>query len=185
MDTGCTLWFTGMSGSGKSTLSTLLVARLRDMGLRVELLDGDVIRTQLCSDLGFSKADREENIHRIGFVCELLSRNGVIAVVAAISPYRAGRDEVRARVSRFIEIYMGCPMDILIQRDVKGLYKKALAGEIMNFTGISDPYEPPLAPEITIDSSKETPETSLERILSHMQHLGIIPTKALHRGSSL
>src|SRR5437763_15114579 len=127
MGKGCTLWFTGMSGSGKSTLSNLLAARLRSMGARVELLDGDIIRTQLCRGLGFSQEDREENIRRIGFVCELLSRNGVIAIAAAISPYRAGRDELRARVLHFVEIYMDCPLDVLVERDVKGLYKKAIA----------------------------------------------------------
>jgi adenylyl-sulfate kinase len=174
METGCTLWFTGLSGSGKSTLSAMLAARFRERGLKVELLDGDIVRTHLCRDLGFGREDREENIRRIGFVCELLSRNGVIAIAAAISPYRAGRDELRARISRFVEIYMGCPMEVLIQRDVKGLYKKALAGEIRQFTGISDPYEPPIAPDITIDSSAETPEASVERILSRMYELGLI-----------
>jgi len=165
IETGCTLWFTGMSGSGKSTLSNLLADRLRTMGARVEVIDGDVVRTQLCRGLGFSKADREENIRRIGFVCELLSRNGVIAIAAAISPYRAGRDELRSRIPNFMEIYLHCPLEVLVARDVKGLYKKALAGEIQNFTGISDPYEVPLQPEITIDSSKQNPEESLAAIL--------------------
>jgi adenylyl-sulfate kinase len=174
MEIGCTLWFTGMSGSGKSTLSTMLAARFRERGLKVELLDGDVVRTHLCHDLGFSREDREENVRRIGFVCELLSRNGVIAIAAAISPYREGRDALRARISRFVEIYMDCPMNVLIQRDVKGLYKKALAGEIPQFTGISDPYEPPIASDLTIDSSTETPEASVERILSHVYELGFV-----------
>ena len=171
---GCTLWFTGMSGAGKSTVSALLAARLREMGAKVELLDGDVVRTHLCHGLGFSKEDREENIRRLGFLCELLSRNGVIAIVAAISPYRQGRDEVRARVSKFVEIYMQCSLEVLIQRDVKGLYKKAIAGEIPRFTGISDPYEPPLAPEVTIDSAAETPQESVEKILCRLEELGII-----------
>src|SRR5947209_5250500 len=165
MNSGCTVWFTGMSGSGKSTVSNALAQRLREAGARVEVLDGDVVRTRLCKDLGFSRADREENIRRIGFVCELLSRNGVIAIVAAISPYRASREEVRSRVANFVEVYMRCPMEVLIQRDVKGLYKKALAGEITHFTGISDPYEPPVAPEVTIDSSNETPEQGVAKIL--------------------
>jgi len=173
-DTGCTLWFTGMSGSGKSTLSEMLATRLRAMGARVEVMDGDVVRTQLCRGLGFSKEDREENIRRIGFVCELLSRNGVIAIAAAISPYRAGRDELRSRIPNFIEIYMHCPVEVLVERDVKGLYKKALAGEIQNFTGISDPYESPLQPEITIDSSRETPEESVAAILRIMEQRGIV-----------
>jgi adenylyl-sulfate kinase len=142
MNSGCTLWFTGLSGSGKSTLSQLLASRLRELGARVEVLDGDIIRTQLCRGLGFTREDREENIRRIGFVCELLSRNGVIAIVAAISPYRACRDELRERITNFVEIYMHCPLDVLIQRDVKGLYKKALSGEIAQFTGISDVDHP-------------------------------------------
>jgi len=174
MQKGCTLWFTGMSGSGKSTLSELLSSRLRAMGARVELLDGDIIRTQLCRGLGFSKEDREENVRRIGFVCELLSRNGVIAIAAAISPYRAGRDELRARILNFVEIYMDCPLDVLVERDVKGLYKKALAGEIPRFTGISDPYEAPIAPEVTIASSSQPLAESLETILRRLQDLGII-----------
>jgi adenylyl-sulfate kinase len=174
MDTGFTLWFTGMSGSGKSTVSRMLADRLREMGARVEVIDGDVVRTQLCRGLGFSREDREENIRRIGFLCELLSRNGVIAIAAAISPYRAGRDEARSRIAKFVEIYMRCPLDILIERDVKGLYRKAIAGEIPQFTGISDPYEPPAAPEVTIDSSVESPEDSVARILCRLEQLGLI-----------
>jgi adenylyl-sulfate kinase len=171
---GCTLWFTGMSGSGKSTLSELVASRLRAINARVEVIDGDVIRTQLCRGLGFSKQDREENIRRIGFVCELLSRNGVITIAAAISPYRAGRDALRSRIAEFIEIYMHCPLEVLVKRDVKGLYKKAIAGEIPNFTGISDPYEAPLQPEITIDSSKDSTEESVTAILRLLEERGII-----------
>jgi adenylyl-sulfate kinase len=177
MGTGCTLWFTGMSGSGKSTLSSLVAARLRAMGARVEVIDGDVIRSQLCQGLGFSKDDRQENIRRIGFVCELLSRNGVIAIAAAISPYRAGRDELRSRIANFIEIHMECRVEVLVERDVKGLYKRAIAGEIPNFTGISDPYEPPLAPEVTIDSSKDNLEDSVASILRVLEARGIIAPK--------
>jgi len=176
VDKGCTLWFTGMSGSGKSTLSKLVGERLRDSGARVEVLDGDIIRTQLCRGLTFTKEDREENIRRIGFVCELLSRNGVIAIAAAISPYRAGRDELRARIPNFVEIYMQCPVDVLIERDVKGLYKKALSGEIPHFTGISDPYESPLDPDITIDSSRESAEDSADKIMRHLEEMGIVPS---------
>jgi adenylyl-sulfate kinase len=174
MEAGCTLWFTGMSGSGKSTLSSLLAARLRARGARVEVIDGDIIRTRLCRGLGFSKNDREENISRIGFVCELLSRNGVIAIAAAISPYRACREELRSRIVNFIEIYMTCPVDVLVERDVKGLYKKALAGEIPHFTGISDPYEPPAAPEVTVDSSKDSVEDSVASILHILEERGIV-----------
>jgi len=180
MNTGCTLWFTGLSGSGKSTLSNMVAGRLRGMGRKVEVLDGDVVRTHLCRDLGFTREDREENIRRIGFVSELLSRNGVVAIVAAISPYRACREEVRNRVVNFVEIYMGCPMEVLIARDVKGLYQKALAGEILNFTGISDPYEPPVAAEITVDSSVESPEESTRRILSRMHDLGLMIDETLY-----
>jgi adenylyl-sulfate kinase len=174
MDAGCTLWFTGMSGSGKSTLATLIASRLRARHTRVEVIDGDIIRTQLCHGLGFSRDDRQENIRRIGFVCELLSRNGVIAIAAAISPYRACRDELRSRIANFIEVYMHCPVDVLVERDVKGLYKKALAGEIPHFTGISDPYEPPAAPEVTVDSSKESLEDSVASILRVLEARGII-----------
>ena len=174
MEAGCTLWFTGMSGSGKSTLSALVADRLRAMGSRVEVIDGDVVRTRLCKGLGFSKDDRQENISRIGFVCELLSRNGVIAIAAAISPYRACREELRSRIPNFIEVYMQCPVEVLVERDVKGLYKKALAGEIPHFTGISDPYEPPASPEVTIDSSKDSLEASLASILSVLEARGIL-----------
>jgi adenylylsulfate kinase len=163
-----------MSGSGKSTLSSLVADRLRALGLRVEVIDGDIIRTRLCHGLGFSKEDRQENINRIGFVCELLSRNGVVAIAAAISPYRAAREELRTRISNFIEIYMQCPVEVLVERDVKGLYKKALAGEIPHFTGISDPYEPPAAPEVTIDSSKDSVQDSLASILRVLEARGII-----------
>jgi len=171
---GFTLWFTGMSGAGKSTISGLLEQRLRDAGAKVEVLDGDVVRTHLSRGLGFSKEDRDENIRRIGFVCELLSRHGVIAIAAAISPYRAVREELLARIANFVEVYVECPVEVLAQRDVKGLYKKAMAGEIGNFTGISDPYEPPLAPEITIHSSRETPQESVDRIWATLERLGLV-----------
>ena len=172
---GFTLWFTGMSGAGKSTLSRLLEMRLRQLGAKVEVLDGDVVREYLSRGLGFSREDRDENIRRIGFVCELLSRNGVVAIAAAISPYRAVREEVRARIPNFVEVFMECPVEVLAARDVKGLYKKALAGEIPQFTGISDPYEPPLAPEITVNSSTETPDESLAKILAALDSKGLLP----------
>jgi adenylyl-sulfate kinase len=174
MHKGFTLWFTGLSGAGKSTLSQLVAQRLRECGAEVELLDGDVVRTRLSKGLGFSKEDRDENIRRIGFVCELLSRHGTIAIAAAISPYRALRDEVRASIENFVEVYVECPIDVLADRDVKGLYKKALAGEIANFTGITDPYEAPLTPEVTVNSSTETAEESLDRIWATLEHLGLI-----------
>ena len=174
MHKGFTLWFTGMSGAGKSTISRAVELRLRERGAKVEVLDGDVVRTHLSKGLGFSKEDRDENIRRIGFVCELLSRNGVIAIAAAISPYRAVRDEVRARIPNFVEVYVSCPVEVLAERDVKGLYKRALAGEIANFTGVSDPYEPPLSPEVTVNSSEETPEQSVEKIWATLERLGLV-----------
>ncbi len=172
---GFTLWFTGLSGAGKSTMAKLIEASLRERGLRVEVLDGDVVRTNLSKGLGFSKEDRDINIRRIGFVCKLLSRNGVVAIAAAISPYRAVRDEVRQDVGRFVEVYVRCPLDTLVERDVKGLYKKALAGEIANFTGVSDPYEAPLNAEVTLDTDKETPEQSAARLLAWLEQHDYIP----------
>jgi adenylyl-sulfate kinase len=171
---GFTLWFTGLSGAGKSTISSMLERRLRAAGAKVEVLDGDVVRTHLSKGLGFGKEDRDENVRRIGFVCELLSRHGVISMAAAISPYRAVRDELRARIPNFVEVYVECPIEVLAERDVKGLYKRALAGEIPNFTGVTDPYEPPLAPEVTVNSSKETPEQSVELIWATLERLGLV-----------
>lgn len=174
MHKGFTLWFTGMSGAGKSTIAGLLETRLRAHGARVEVLDGDEVRSHLSKGLGFSKQDRDENIRRIGYVCELLSRNGVIAIAAAISPYRAARDQVRARIANFVEVYVECPVETLAQRDVKGLYRQALAGAIPQFTGVSDPYEPPLRPEVTVDSSRHTPQESADRIWATLEHLGLV-----------
>lgn len=175
---GFTLWFTGMSGAGKSTLSAPVVERLRALGHKVELLDGDVVRTNLSKGLGYTKEDRDINVRRIGFVANLLSRNGVVAVTAAISPYRAVRDEIRALVTGdgggFVEVHVHCPVEVLAQRDVKGLYKQALAGEIGNFTGVSDPYEPPLKPEVVVDSSKETVAESIDKIIARLRELGYV-----------
>ncbi|MDZ4798925.1 MAG: adenylyl-sulfate kinase [Bryobacteraceae bacterium] len=174
MHKGFTLWFTGLSGAGKSTISEIVYTRLRDAGAKVELLDGDVVRTHLSKGLGFSKEDRDVNVRRIGFVCELLSRNGVIAIVAAISPYREVREEVRGRIPNFVEVYVHAPLEVLAERDVKGLYKKAMAGEIASFTGVSDPYEAPLNPEVTVDSSRETVEESVGRVLAKLRESGWI-----------
>ncbi len=173
-DKGFTLWFTGLSGAGKSTISEIVYQRLKDAGRRVELLDGDVVRTNLSKGLGFSREDRDTNIRRIGWVCELLSRNGVIAITAAISPYRATRDEIRSRIPNFIEVHVDCPLEVVASRDVKGLYRKAMAGEIPQFTGVSDPYEPPLNPEVRVDSSSETPEQSATRIWEKVAALGLV-----------
>jgi adenylyl-sulfate kinase len=174
MSGGFTLWFTGLSGAGKSTLAGLVSAELRRLGYRVEVLDGDEVRTNLSKGLGFSKEDRDTNIRRIGYVCKLLARNGVIAVAAAISPYREIRDEVRRQHDRFFEVYVHCPLDKLVERDVKGLYKKALAGEIKGFTGVSDPYEPPPKAELVVSTDREGPEESLLRLLGSLEELGFI-----------
>jgi len=174
MHKGFVLWFTGLSGAGKSTVSQMLAERLRMHGAKVELLDGDEVRTHLSKGLGFSKEDRDENIRRIGYVCHLLARNGAIAIAAAISPYRGVREELRARIPDFVEVYAECPLEVLASRDVKGLYRKALAGEIKQFTGVSDPYEPPLDPEVTIRSAEETPQQSADRIWATLERLGLI-----------
>ena len=174
MERGFTLWFTGLSGAGKSTLANAIIGRLQEQGKRVEILDGDEVRTNLSKGLGFSKEDRDTNIRRIGYVAHLLSRNGAVAITAAISPYRAIRDEVRQRIGDFVEVYVKCPLDTLVARDVKGLYKKALAGEIKEFTGVSDPYEEPLNPEIIVDSSRESVEDSANIILTRLHELGFL-----------
>jgi adenylyl-sulfate kinase len=171
---GFTLWFTGLSGAGKSTLAERLRPILLERGCKVEILDGDIVRTNLSKGLGFSKEDRDTNIRRIGFVANLLSRNGVVAITAAISPYKAIRQEVREGVDNFVEVYCKCPIDVLAERDVKGLYKKAIAGEIKNFTGVSDPYEEPEKPEVMIDSSTETIEQSLEKIVRTLELMGFV-----------
>ena len=179
MTTGFTLWFTGLSGAGKSTISEIVERDLRERGLKVEVLDGDVVRTHLSKGLTFSKEDRDTNIRRIGWVCEVLSRNGVIAIAAAISPYRAVRDEVRERIGRFVEVYVECSIEHLAERDVKGLYKKALAGEIANFTGVSDPYEPPLSPEVVCYSDgRESAEQSAAKVIGKLEALGYIERQA-------
>jgi adenylylsulfate kinase len=171
---GFTLWFTGLSGAGKSTLARLVETELKRWGYKVEVLDGDVIRTNLSKGLGFSKEDRDTNIRRIGFVCHLLTRNDVIAIAAAISPYREIRDEVRLQIGDFVEVFVKCPVEVLVERDVKGLYKRALAGDVKNFTGIDDPYEEPLDPELTVSTDVETPETSARRILARLEELELI-----------
>jgi adenylyl-sulfate kinase len=174
---GFTLWFTGLSGAGKSTISQLVAEELRRRDVRVEVLDGDLVRTHLSKGLGFSKEDRDTNIRRIGWVCKVLSRNGVAAIGAAISPYREIRDEIRAKIEHFVEVYVECSIPVLAERDVKGLYKKALAGELKNFTGVSDPYEPPLNPEVTCHTDgRETPEQSAAKVLAKLEELGYVPT---------
>ncbi|MFQ5646028.1 MAG: adenylyl-sulfate kinase [bacterium] len=176
MEKGCTIWFTGLSGAGKTTLAHALAEKLKERGIkRLEMLDGDIVRTNLSKGLGFSKEDRDTNIRRIGFVCDLLTRNGVIVVASAISPYRNIRNENRELIGDFMEVFVKCPLDICIERDVKGLYKKAIAGEIKSFTGISDPYEEPLDPEIVAETDKETVEESVEKIVRKLEGFGCIP----------
>jgi adenylylsulfate kinase len=177
--TGFTVWFTGLSGAGKSALAAALCAEIRGRGRRVEVLDGDEVRTSLCKGLGFSKEDRDTNIRRIGYVARLLSRNGVIAIVAAISPYRDVRDEVRRdHEARFVEVFVDCALEELVRRDTKGLYTQALAGKIKNFTGVSDPYEPPLTPEITVHSDRETVAESSRRVLEWFAQRRLIDPRA-------
>jgi adenylyl-sulfate kinase len=171
---GFTLWLTGLPCSGKSTLAEMVARELERRGGEVEVLDGDVVRTHLSRGLGYSKADRDENIRRIGLVCRLLSRHGVAAIAAAISPYRAIRDEVRASVEHFVEVYVKASLETCLARDHTGLYKKALAGEIRNFTGVNDPYEPPLNPEIVVDTEAEPPEASAARIFAGLEALGLV-----------
>lgn len=173
---GFTVWFTGLSGAGKSTIAERLVDILHRRGLSaVELLDGDEVRQNLCKGLGFSKEDRDTNIVRIGYVARLLTRNGAVAITAAISPYREIRERVRKQIPRFLEVYVSAPLEVLIQRDVKGLYKKALAGEIHNFTGISDPYEFPDSPEVIVETGTESIEISVNKVLRALELLRWIP----------
>jgi len=174
MEKGFILWFTGLSGSGKTTITKALEPELRTRGCKVEILDGDVVRTNLSKGLGFSQEDRDTNIRRIGFVAHLLSRNGVAAMTAAISPYRAIRDEIRAMEPNFVEVYVTAPLEVCEGRDVKGLYAKARAGEIKGFTGIDDPYEEPLNPEIICYTERESVEESVKKVLSKLEELGYI-----------
>lgn len=173
---GFTLWMTGLSGAGKTTIAKLLEAELKDRrGLKIERLDGDVVRQSLTRDLGFSKEDRDKNIERVTFVAKLLSRNGVGVIASFISPYRAVRDLIRQETTNFIEVFVNAPLEVCEQRDVKGMYKKAREGEIPNFTGISDPYEPPANPEIQLDTYTETPEESAARIICYLEEHSYIP----------
>jgi 3'-phosphoadenosine 5'-phosphosulfate synthase len=172
MSKGFVVWFTGLSGAGKSTIANALAAELEKRGRHVELLDGDEVRTHLSKGLGFSKEDRDTNIRRIGYVARLVARSGGVAITAAISPYREVRDEVRAQTPNFVEVFAHAPIETLVERDVKGLYRKAIAGEIANFTGVSDPYEAPLQPEVSCDTSRETLQQSLTRVIETLERLG-------------
>ena len=179
---GFTVWFTGLSGAGKSTLATALASALTSelagRGLKVEILDGDEVRTNLSKGLGFSREDRDTNIRRIGYVARLLARNGAGVIAAAISPYREVRAEVRQSIesdgAAFIEVFVKCPLDVLVERDVKGLYKRALAGEIKEFTGVSDPYEAPVDPDVTVETDSETVEVSIRKIIQELARRGFV-----------
>jgi adenylylsulfate kinase len=171
---GVTVWLTGLSGAGKSTITEALAQELRGRKCKLEVLDGDIVRTNLTKGLGFSKEDRDINIRRIGFVSHLLTRNGVIVLVSAISPYRTVREEVRATIGDFVEVYVSAPLEICESRDVKGLYKRARAGEIKQFTGIDDPYEPPLNPEVNCETHRETLEESVSKVIAKLEELGYL-----------
>lgn len=171
---GVAVWFTGFSGAGKSTIADALTKKLQIEGYNLEVLDGDEIRENLTKDLGFSKEDRDTNIRRIGFVAKLLVRNGVIVLVPVISPYRAIREEMRANIKNFVEVFVNAPLSICEKRDVKGLYKKVRAGEIKQFTGIDDPYEPPTNPEVECRTDKEELAESVEKIFNKLIDLGYL-----------
>ncbi len=176
---GFTVWITGLSGSGKSTLAHALAPHLEQFGYYVQVLDGDEVRRRLTAGLGFSKEDRDTNVDRISFVANAISRSGGVAIACAISPYRAARDAARSEIKNFVEVYAAAPLEECIRRDVKGLYKKALAGDLQRFTGVSDPYEPPPNPEVTIPTQELTVEQSVELILRKLRDLGYIAGQKL------
>ncbi len=172
---GFTLWFTGLSGSGKSTIAERVALKLERRGIPVEILDGDVVRTHLSKGLGFSREDRDENIKRVGFVCQILTRHGVAVIASVISPYREAREYNRQRIKHFVEVYTRCPVEVCEARDLKGLYQKARSGEIKGFTGVDDPYEPPLNPEVTCKTDVESVEESVEKVLQKLEDMGYLP----------
>ncbi len=180
---GFTLWFTGLSGAGKTTIAEIVEKELRQRFGKVEVLDGDIVRTNLSKGLGFSREDRDTNVLRIGFVADLLTRNGVAVIVSAISPFKEVRDQVRRNIGEdFVEIFVDAPLEVCAERDVKGLYKKAFSGEIPQFTGVSDPYEPPVAAELHIKTDEETPQESARRVVSYLEASGYLtPVEALNR----
>ncbi|BAU05701.1 adenylyl-sulfate kinase [Fischerella sp. NIES-3754] len=178
---GVTVWFTGLSGAGKTTISSALEKVLLSQGYKVEVLDGDVVRQNLTKGLGFSKEDRDENVRRVGFVASLLSRNGVIVLVSAISPYRNIREQMRQRIDNFVEVYVNAPLDVCEHRDVKGLYQKARSGQIKNFTGIDDPYEPPLNADIECRTDLESLEESVSKVLAKLEERGYVQVYSQHQ----
>ena len=183
---GVTIWLTGLSGAGKTTIAQQLEKVILERGYKVEVLDGDVVRSNLSKGLGYSKEDRDTNIRRVAFVANLLTRNGVCVIVAAISPYSEIRDEARQLIGSFVEVFVDCPLETLIQRDVKGLYQKSLRGEIPNFTGISDPYQPPLDPEVVLHTDCESSDESRDKVISKLEEgkyfsTDLIPTGEVSR----
>ena len=173
---GFTLWFTGLSGAGKTTIADIVEHELRERGRRVEVLDGDIVRTNLSKGLGFGREDRNTNVLRIGFVANLLARNGVSVIVSAISPYKEARDQVRRRIVDFVEVFVDAPLEVCAERDVKGLYKKAMSGEIQQFTGVSDPYEAPAAPDLVLKTNEESPEESARKVIEKLEFYGYLWT---------
>ncbi len=184
VDRGVTVWFTGLPCCGKTTVANRVAEILRSGGYRVERLDGDIVRKSLTSDLGFSREDRDENIKRVTFVAKLLTRNGVIVLATFVSPYRERRRKTREEIGEFVEVYVRCPIEVCMERDVKGMYRRALAGEVKNFTGVDDPYEEPKDPELTLDTDRETVDESVRKVLDKLEELGYYkpqPPKSLRR----
>ena len=167
---GCTVWFTGLPCSGKSTVARLAAERLKAQGAQVDLLDGDEIRTHFSLGVGFSKEDRSNHLKRVSYLCHLLTKHGVIVLASFVSPYKENREYARRLIGdRFVEVFTDCPLEVCIQRDVKGMYKKALAGQIQQFTGVSDPYEPPVSPELVLQTGEEEPEESLKKLFAYLE----------------
>lgn len=184
-NTGFTIWFTGLSGAGKSTLAWAIERHLKAIDRNVEVLDGDIVRTHLSKGLGFSREDRNTNIQRIAFVCNLLTRNGVVSIAAAISPYREAREWARKEIGNFVEVYVKCPLEVCRQRDVKGLYKLADEGKIKGFTGVDDPYEEPEYPELVIETDKEAVEQSVIRIFARLEELGYLASEGVYEDAGI
>src|SRR6266446_5128917 len=185
INTGFTIWFTGLSGAGKSTLAWAIERHLKAIDRNVEVLDGDIVRTHLSKGLGFSREDRNTNIQRIAFVCNLLTRNGVVSIAAAISPYREARAWARKEIGNFVEVYVKCPLEVCRQRDVKGLYKLADEGKIKGFTGVDDPYEEPEHPELVIETDKEAVEESVTRIFARLEELGYFAPAGVYEDAGI
>jgi adenylyl-sulfate kinase len=177
MTKGCTVWFTGLTAAGKTTVSQIVAERLRERGCRVEVLDGDEVRRHLSDGLGFTREDRDRNIRRIGYVCKLLTRNGVVAIAAAISPYRDVRETLRREIGDFVEVYVNCPLETCEDRDYKGIYKRARTGQIQHVAGLSDPYEAPTAPDVLLETHCDPPEACAEKVVTVLEEMGYVAPK--------